>query len=301
VMSRPERIRFATLVDEIWPSADLLTSRPLTGGVSAQTTLLEIRLPDGDVGRFVVREHGARDLARDPDIAVHEFQLLAALHRASLPVPKPIAVVRISGNSDRQAVVMEFVEGEIIHAKDLDGWEVSQFACWLAKIHGFDLASADLSFLVARGYEVVSDGPGAGDPPLVRKIVAALEGCRPRDSLNDPVLLHGDFWRGNLLWQGRTLAAIIDWEDASIGDPVLDVARTRMEIALTLGIDACERFTSEYCSYRRIALTHLPWWELVTALGTARALPGWRLAPEREAEMMDSLERFVDHAIERLN
>jgi aminoglycoside phosphotransferase (APT) family kinase protein len=38
------------------------------------------------------------------------------------------------------------------------------------------------------------------------------------------VLLHGDFWPGNALWRDGALVAILDWEDAAIGDPLADVA-----------------------------------------------------------------------------
>jgi aminoglycoside 2''-phosphotransferase len=37
-----------------------------------------------------------------------------------------------------------------------------------------------------------------------------------------PVVLHGDFWYGNLLFEGSRLAGVVDFEELAIGDPALD-------------------------------------------------------------------------------
>ena len=34
----------------------------------------------------------------------------------------------------------------------------------------------------------------------------------PPVQVNRPVLLHGDFWPGNILWRDGRLVAVIDWE-----------------------------------------------------------------------------------------
>jgi aminoglycoside phosphotransferase (APT) family kinase protein len=45
------------------------------------------------------------------------------------------------------------------------------------------------------------------------------------------VLVHGDFRFGNLIWNGGELAAVIDWERATIGDPMQDLGFMCMPIA----------------------------------------------------------------------
>lgn len=46
----------------------------------------------------------------------------------------------------------------------------------------------------------------------------------PRMRAFDPVFRHGDIWFGNILVEGDRVTGIIDWEDAAIGDPALDLA-----------------------------------------------------------------------------
>ena len=60
------------------------------------------------------------------------------------------------------------------------------------------------------------------------------------------VLLHGDFWAGNLLWRDATIVAVIDWEEAATGDPLTDVATTRLDLLWAFGPGAMTAFTDHY-------------------------------------------------------
>jgi aminoglycoside phosphotransferase (APT) family kinase protein len=40
----------------------------------------------------------------------------------------------------------------------------------------------------------------------------------------EPTLVHGDYHLGNLLFRGSEVAAVLDWEIAQLGQPLLDVA-----------------------------------------------------------------------------
>jgi aminoglycoside phosphotransferase (APT) family kinase protein len=57
--------------------------------------------------------------------------------------------------------------------------------------------------------------PGASCAVALHRSVPAADG---------PVVVHGDYRLGNMLARGKKIAAIIDWEVWSIGDPRLDVA-----------------------------------------------------------------------------
>ena len=48
--------------------------------------------------------------------------------------------------------------------------------------------------------------------------------------------------------RGR-LVGVIDWEDAALGDPLADLANSRLEILWAFGDEAMERFTREYAVY----------------------------------------------------
>ena len=60
---------FDAVARRVEPGARLLRAWPLTGGVSAQATGLEIALPDGTTRKLVVRRHGPADLVRGRALA----------------------------------------------------------------------------------------------------------------------------------------------------------------------------------------------------------------------------------------
>lgn len=72
-------------------------------------------------------------------------------------------------------------------------------------------------------YGEFSEWPGASGLPAVDRIAAWLEANRP--AAFRPGLIHGDYHLANVMYRfgGPELAAIVDWELATIGDPVLDL------------------------------------------------------------------------------
>src|SRR4051812_17932495 len=84
--------KFERLVHTIDPHSTLLRAWPLTGGVSAQVTGLEVRRADGQTVKMIVRQHGALDLKHNPHIATDELNLLSLLHQAGLATPAPYTV-----------------------------------------------------------------------------------------------------------------------------------------------------------------------------------------------------------------
>jgi len=64
---------------------------------------------------------------------------------------------------------------------------------------------------------------GPGEIPGVEKVAAWLEANRPSDF--QPGVIHGDYHLANVMYRydGPELAAIVDWELTTIGDPLLDL------------------------------------------------------------------------------
>lgn len=54
-----------------------------------------------------------------------------------------------------------------------------------------------------------------------RRVVADVLTAEPDSGRT---LVHGDFGLHNLLWGGHALPAVIDWDNASVGDPAIDLA-----------------------------------------------------------------------------
>ncbi len=65
--------------------------------------------------------------------------------------------------------------------------------------------------------------PGPGEIPGVEEVGAWLEANRPKDFT--PGIMHGDYHLKNLLFRhdGPEIAAVVDWELTTIGDPLIDV------------------------------------------------------------------------------
>ena len=84
------------------------------------------------------------------------------------------------------------------------------------------------------------------------------------------MLLHGDYWNGNILWNSGEISGIIDWEDAWIGEPLSDLAGTRVDLAYTYGKEQADLFTQVYFEHNKIDVHTLPLWDLVAVLWLIR-------------------------------
>jgi aminoglycoside phosphotransferase (APT) family kinase protein len=249
----------------------------------------------------VVRQHGDRDLALNPQIAEDEFRLLQKLHAAGLAVPKPYLFDQSRQIFSTPYVVVSYIDGGTEFAPaDLTGF-LRQAASQLAKIHRLNCSRLDLSFLPRRenGFD---ERPATLDESLdeghIRKV---LEATWPLPQVNEARLLHGDFWPGNLLWKDDQLVAVIDWEDAAIGDPLADVANGRLEILWAFGVEAMMRFTAHYQALTSIDFTHLPYWDLCAALRPASKISQWGLDDRTEQAMRASHRWFITQAFHLLS
>jgi aminoglycoside phosphotransferase (APT) family kinase protein len=120
--------------------------------------------------------------------------------------------------------------------------------------------------------------------------------------MNAPVLLHGDYWHGNVIRNDGLIAAVIDWEDVAVGDPLADVAMCRIETHWSFGVDAGLQFTDRYtANMPDLDLVNLPFWELYAALGPTAKLSTWGLDPDTEAGMRAVLHEHVERALAALS
>jgi len=286
---------FDAVVRRIDPGGRLVRAWALAGGVSAEVTALEVERGDGRVERWVVRRHGAADLRANPRVARDELRLLRVAREHGLAAPEPIAVDESGALLPGPYVVVGFVEGEVdLEPADLTR-SLRRMAGELARIHAVDDGAA-LDFLPRRGRGY---GPPAG--PLDEamgegRIRAALDAATPEPA-NRPALLHGDYWPGNILWRDGRLAAVIDWEDAALGDPLADLGNARLEILWWFGPDAMEAFTAHYRALApALDTTALPYWDLVAALRPCGKLSGFGLDHATETRFRERHAWFVEGA-----
>lgn len=292
--------QFALVARRCIPGGCLIRHWPLTGGISAETTALLVARPDGGEEKLVVRQHGAVDRAANPRIAATEHQLLQLLQAEGIPAPRPRFLDESCAILPSPYIVVEYIEGSPDGAPDDDDALIERMAAQLAAIHRLTPLRHDLSFLPNQAVKVtrrLSEGT-ASEPswfPAAR-LRASLLTAWPLRRRNPPDLLHGDFWRGNLLWRDEQLVGVIDWEDARVGDPLADLANARLELLWFRGEAAMQRFTERYLALTGCDCTNLTFWDLYTAWRAGMRLSGWGLAPDAERNMRAGLNRFIDLA-----
>jgi aminoglycoside phosphotransferase (APT) family kinase protein len=293
---------FEALARSIEPRSKLLRTWELKGGVSAQVTAFEIEPSDGGTERLIVRRHGAVDLKRNPHIAADEFELLWLLKSAGVAAPAPRYLDAGGEIFSVPCLVIEYVEAEPEHAPADQREFVGQLATALAQIHEVDCSTTDVSFLPERLGIPDVPVPRPGQPAEGLRIRDVLESALPLPQRNRSVLLHGDFWPGNTLWKDGRLVAVIDWEDAAIGDPLADVANARLDLVWALGMEAMADFTRRYgSSVTGVDFTDLPYWDLWADLRLAGRVAEWGLDDVTEQAMRAGHEAFVAQALEALS
>jgi aminoglycoside phosphotransferase (APT) family kinase protein len=201
----------------------------LTFAVSDGTNRVVIRRPPAPA------TPGAHDVLR-------EARLMSALRDTPVPVPAVFATARAGEVIDVPFYVMSFAEGPVVTTSTpapLAGHstrrEVAEaLVDTLASLHAVDWRGVGLGGLgrpdgfnarhVRRIGALVADA--SGDlPPHFKPAGQWLASNAPRES--GAAIVHNDYRIGNVVLEpappGR-VAAVLDWELSTIGDPLLDVA-----------------------------------------------------------------------------
>jgi len=181
----------------------------------------------------------------EPYDASKEFRVLRALEDTPVPVPRAYWVEPTGNVLGTSFYVMEFVGGAVPIPWDesIDGDTRAsmhrQFVDVLAALHQVDWEARGLGFLgvpddradaaaleLERCRELL--GRVALRPyPILREIIATLDERRPPTPRL--TLVHDDYRMGNFVWRDGRIVALLDWERAFIGDPMVDVAFSRIE------------------------------------------------------------------------
>jgi aminoglycoside phosphotransferase (APT) family kinase protein len=206
----------------------------LSGGASMETWTFDL-LADGGREGLILRR---RTVPFDPENARSiALATEAALIRAAAARGALAPTVRhVCDDADGlgEAYVMVRVGGEALGKKIVDDPRFAavrpklarQCGEVLAKIHatpppaGLNLKTVDARLELDR-YEEVYRATGA-ERPILDLAFQHLRRHTPEPV--EPVLLHGDFRNGNIMFDPeRGVAAVLDWELAHIGDPAEDM------------------------------------------------------------------------------
>jgi aminoglycoside phosphotransferase (APT) family kinase protein len=294
----------ARVLSRAFPGCRIEAIRELSGGVSARAMAATLALPDGTTKRVVLRRPRRATLDESRAAAAIEHALLARCRELGIRAPKPHFLDPEAG-----AVVLEYVEGapELPRAPSPD--LLRQMATELARIHRVPLGD-DFAFVSLRLDHVaynLRNVPAEFDRELDEAGVrSALSELWPWEQRNANALLHGDYWPGNLLWRDGALVAVLDWEEPTLGDPLADVALTRLDVLWAFGETAMQDFTEYYCAQTAIDWSRLPHWDLVIALRPMSRLERWAPAyapppisrPDiTESHLAAGHRRFVEQAL----
>lgn len=227
--------RLAAFMDSVGiERTGALHARRLTGGRSNLT----YEVGDGTC-RWVVRRPPLGHVLDTAHDMAREYRVLGALGTTAVPVPRVHVLCTDPDVVGAPFYVMERVEGTAYRtANELAGIGAARTRTiseamidTLAVLHDVDPQAVGLAdfgrpagFLrrQIRRWKAQLDASrnrvleGADD------LFALLSEREPPES--DPAVVHGDFRLDNLLVDDDRVAAVIDWEMATLGDPLTDVA-----------------------------------------------------------------------------
>jgi aminoglycoside phosphotransferase (APT) family kinase protein len=191
--------------------------------------------------RFVLRRPPRPPLPPSAHDVLREARLLRALRDTPARVPVVLAVCEDSATIGSPFYVMERIDGDVMVTSIPDALDVpeqrrkiaAQLIEALAEIHAVDWRAVGLEgFGKPTGYleRQLRRFTGLWEVNKTREI-PAVERVGDWLSQNLPpsgpaTIVHGDYRLGNTIYAPETparLAAVLDWEMATIGDPLADL------------------------------------------------------------------------------
>jgi aminoglycoside phosphotransferase (APT) family kinase protein len=212
------------------PALAVLSLEPVAEGHSGFTYWVDLE-DAGATTRYVLRlsPPGARP-AGPADVA-RQGRIMAALNSAGLPVPAIPAVSADLVIDGRPFVLMERVPGDRIETT-------------APRVPARELAAGAIAVLKRlQALPVGRTGIGDEEPMplrgemmrwawLMERAASDLTGRAPElggllaervPTERPPTLVHGDYHMGNMLFRGPEVVAVLDWEIAEIGQPLIDL------------------------------------------------------------------------------
>jgi aminoglycoside phosphotransferase (APT) family kinase protein len=295
------------LLKEIAPGGDLLTFNLLPGSFSNSTHIVKARLANGNDLKLVVRRYAVFGDYDRGEKARREFKTFEYLHRYGVPAPEPLYLDETGALLGMPGIVTRFVPGRLMLSVPADPHDwACKLAVTLAKIHSIPCDTDARSFLLDANAEATwflnSDTmpgymqtyPGGSDTWQILR--AAFPGIQPMPS----GLVHIDYWSGNILWHRKQISAVLDWEEASYGDPIIDVAYARMNMVLMGLTQSADDFLHIYESEMGCKAENLGFWELAAAARPMVDPGGWQVS-DNDVLNNAIFKQFMAEARKRLS
>ncbi len=282
--------------------------------------------------RFVLRRPPPPPLPPSAHDVVREARLKRALRPAGVRVPEVLAICEDASVTGAPFYVMPFVEGTILGAfvphalahveeRRRAGEEIVDA---LVELHAVDRRAAGLeSFGRPTGYlerqvrrfSQIWEQVATRELPLVHELARWLDANRPESG--EATVVHGDYRFGNVLLAADAparLVAILDWELATIGDPLADVGyllatysdaespRTVMELTAATrepGFPTRVELAARYAEKTGRDVSGLAWYETL-ALWKSAVFCEAMLQRYRRGERSDAFAASLEEGVPEL-
>ncbi len=254
-----------------------LSIRKFSSGQSNPSFLLQT-----PTARYVLRRKPAGQLLASAHAVDREFRLLSALRGSDIPIPEARLLCSDESVIGSMFYIMSYEEGEIFWDPALPEAAVSQRAAYchalidtLAALHEVDYVQRGLADFGKPGdyyarqlsrWSQQYEASATQDIPDMLQLIRCLEDNLPADD-GQSSLIHGDYRLDNVMFHhGRPqIRAVLDWELATLGHPLADLAYYCMGLRLpnndqirglgdrnrqALGIPTEEQLVSRYCRAR---------------------------------------------------
>lgn len=241
-------------------------------------------------GNIVLRRKPFGPLLPSAHAVDREYRLLRALHPTRFPVPRPIALCEDEGVIGAVFYLMEMVEGRTFWNGALPEVPIEArrphylaMIDTMAALHSLDPAAIGLSDFAPPGNYIERQvarwtrqyrAAQTDDVAEVERLIEWLPRTLPtQDRVS---VIHGDYRIDNLIYgDDANVRAVLDWELATLGDPVADFAYLAMNWAMPQdgrsglagldltahGIPTMDEAVARYCAATgRDGLPNLNWY-----------------------------------------
>ncbi len=243
----PEGLRLVPLT--AWMQASGIPvddSAPLRASLLAGgRSNVSYRLRDASGGDWVLRRPPLGHVLPSAHDMVREFRVLSGLNSVGFPTPPVVALCQDDGVIGASFLLMGFVDGRVIDSQDraaaIDPVEAGAICAslvdTLADLHAIDAEAAGLGELgrpdgylerQVRRWSQQWQLTKTREVSDVDALQSALETVIPSVPAGRAAIVHGDYRLDNTILglQEPTVQAVVDWEMATLGDPVMDLAVT---------------------------------------------------------------------------
>ena len=221
-----------TQLRDLWTDPALRVTRveSIPEGHSGFTYFVDVE-NGARAGAYVMRMPPPGAKIRATADVVRQGRIMKALHDAGLPTPEVPVLCSDPVLDERPFILMERADGlriettaqredpEAIAASAIETLlRLQQLPLEGTGIGGEDPVGLDYemmrwAWLMERAPEEVTRAA----PALGAKLAALKPAERP------PTLVHGDYHYGNMLFRGPEVVAVLDWEIAQLGQPLIDL------------------------------------------------------------------------------